>query len=89
MCKFQIDENKANAHAGMPFFGVPRFVAPASCWYGQQPFGGVGRLRLSSIGMHSLTLVNATTRAFFVSIQNLVKFFVERANLTIHFLNVF
>jgi hypothetical protein len=81
MCKFQIDEDKANAHAGMPFCGVSRFVVPVLCWYGQQPFRGVGRLCLSSIGMHSLTLVNATTRAFFVFSQNLAKFFAERSGL--------
>ena len=45
-----------NAHAGMPFFGVSRFAMPASQLVfgridqGQQPFGGVGRLRLSYKG---------------------------------------
>jgi hypothetical protein len=28
MCKFLIDEDKANAHAGMPFCGISRFVVP-------------------------------------------------------------
>ena len=46
-----MNEDKANAHAGMPFCGVSRFVVPVSCWYGQQPFRGVGRLRLSFIGI--------------------------------------
>ena len=51
MCKFHMNEDKANAHAGMPFRGVSRFVVPVSCWHGQQPFRGVGRLRLSFIGI--------------------------------------
>ena len=44
-----------NAHAGMPFFGISRFAMPAfqpvfgRIDQGQQPFGGVGRLRLSVI----------------------------------------
>ena len=46
-----MNEDKANAHAGMPFCGVSRFVVPVLCWYGQQPFRGVGRLRLSFIGI--------------------------------------
>ena len=45
--QISVTEDKANAHAGMPFCGVSRFVVPVSCWYGQQPFRGVGRLRLS------------------------------------------
>ena len=28
MCKFQITESKANAHAGMPFCGMLQFVMP-------------------------------------------------------------
>jgi len=48
--KISITEDKANAHAGMPFSGISRFVVPVSNWYGQQPFRGVGRLRLSVIG---------------------------------------
>ena len=45
-----------NAHAGMPFFGISRFAMPAfqpvfgRIDQGQQPFGGVGRLRLSFSG---------------------------------------
>ena len=45
-----------NAHAGMPFCGVSRFAVPTA-WSvfglmtkGQQPFWGVGRLRLSCTG---------------------------------------
>ena len=55
MCKFQIDGNRTNAHAGMPFCGMLQFVIPTS-WsvfgridQGQQPVWGVGRLCLSSI----------------------------------------
>ena len=55
MCKFQITESKANAHAGMPFCGMLQFVIPTS-WsvfgridQGQQPVWGVGRLCLSVI----------------------------------------
>ena len=43
-------EDKANAHAGMPFCGISRFVVLVSCWCGQQPFWGVGRLCLSVTG---------------------------------------
>ena len=54
--KFQKNGNKVNAHAGMPFCGISRFAMPASQLVfghidqGQQPFGGVGRLRLSFLG---------------------------------------
>ena len=46
-------EDKANAHAGMPFCGISRFAIPVfqpvfgRIDQGQQPFRGVGRLRLS------------------------------------------
>ena len=75
MCKFQKNEDKANAHAGMPLCGVSRFAVPAfKSVFGriakeQQPFWGVGRLCLSFLGMHSLTWINATICAFLVPIQ--------------------
>ena len=55
MCKFQIDGNRTNAHAGMPFYGMLQFVVPTfrsvfgRIDQGQQPVWGVGRLCLSSI----------------------------------------
>ena len=73
MCKFQKNEDKANAHAGMPLCGVSRFAVPAfKSVFGcmtkeQQPFWGVGRLCLSFLGMHSLTWINATICAFLYS----------------------
>ena len=48
-----LNEDKANAHAGMPFCGVSRFVVTGfstgswSYGQGQQPVWGVGRLCLS------------------------------------------
>ena len=45
-----------NAHAGMPFCGMFQFAVPTiqsvfdRMVRGQQPFGGVGRLRLSFRG---------------------------------------
>ena len=50
-----MNEDKANAHAGMPLCGVSRFAVPAfKSVFGcmtkeQQPFWGVGRLCLSVI----------------------------------------
>ena len=87
MCKFQKNEDKANAHAGMPLCGVSRFAVPAfKSVFGcmtkqQQPFWGVGRLCLSFLGMHSLTWINATICAFLVFVQNLVVLFAERGKL--------
>ena len=55
MCKFQITESKANAHAGMPFL---RYASVCDADFlsvfgridqGQQPVWGVGRLCLSVI----------------------------------------
>lgn len=69
ICKFQITEDKANAHAGMPFCGVSRFAISTFqsvfgfMTKGQQPFWGVGRSRLSVIGMQSLTQVNRSEPA--------------------------
>ena len=75
------NEDKVNAHAGMPFCGISRFVVLAfGAGYRQQPFWGVGRLRLSFLGMHSLTWINASTYAFFVSSQNLAKFLQNGAD---------
>ena len=57
MCKFQKNEDKANAHADTPFRGVFQFAMPTikvGLWsydQGQQPLGGVGRLRLSFLGI--------------------------------------
>ena len=53
--KFHLHEDKANAHAGMSFYDMPRFAVPAfglvlTEWFWQQPFWGVGRLRLSCKG---------------------------------------
>ena len=53
---FNLHESKANAHAGIPFDGVSRFAVPTfKSDFGrvikeQQPFGGVGRSRLSCKG---------------------------------------
>ena len=55
MCKFQIDGNRTNAHAGMPFLRYASVCrADFSVGFGridqgQQPVWGVGRLCLSSI----------------------------------------
>ena len=38
MCKFQIDEDKADTHAGMPFFGVPQFAVQATALLGRGSF---------------------------------------------------
>ena len=53
--KFQMNGDKANAHAGVPFCGMLQIVVSAF-WLifgridqGQQPFWGVGRLCLSFI----------------------------------------
>ena len=87
MCKFQKNEDKANAHAGMPLCGVSRFAVPAfKSVFGcmtkeQQPFGGVGRLCLSFLGMHSLTWINATICAFLVFIQNWRSSLLSRGEL--------
>ena len=64
-----MNEYKANAHAGMPLCGVSRIVVPVSCWYGQQPFRGVGRLRLSFIGIAEPHLDKCIDSRLFVSIQ--------------------
>ena len=48
--QISVTEDKANAHAGMLFCGISRFVVPVPNWYGQQPFWGVGRLCLSVTG---------------------------------------
>ena len=63
-----------NAHAGMPFCGVSQFAVPASQLVfgridqGQQPFGGVGRLRLSFSGSLEPRLGKCNdSRPFFVS----------------------
>jgi len=56
ICKFHKNGDKANAHAGMPFCGVSRFVVTGfstGLWsydQGQQPVWGVGRLCLSFLG---------------------------------------
>ena len=53
---FNLYEDKANAHAGIPFCGVFQFAIPTSrsvfgrIGQGQQPLWGVGRLRLSYKG---------------------------------------
>ena len=80
MCKFQITESKANAHAGMPFRGVSRFVVPVSCWHGQRPFRGVGRLRLSFIGIAEPHLDKCIDSRLFVFSLNLAKFLQSEAN---------
>ena len=83
MCKFQITEDKANAHAGMPFL---RYASVCRTDFlsvfgrktkGNSPFGAWVVCVYRLLGMHSLTLVNATIYAFFVFIQNLAKFIVE------------
>ena len=86
MCKFQITESKANAHAGMPFCGVSRFVVSA-IWliYGcfdqwQQPVWGVGRLRLSFIGIAEPHLDKCIDSRLFVFSLNLAKFLQSEAN---------
>ena len=65
------DENKANAHAGMPYFGVSRFVVSAArLVIGNSPFGAwvVCVYRLKAV--ESPTQVNASTYAFFVFLHN-------------------
>ena len=79
MCKFQITESKANAHAGMPFL---RYASVCRADFlsvfgridqGQQPVWGVGRLYLSFI-RHAEPQGGKCNdlRLFFVPPQNLV-----------------
>ena len=55
ICKFQMNGDKTNAHAGMPHCGMLQIVVSAfglifgRIDQGQQPFWGVGRLCLSFI----------------------------------------
>ena len=75
-----------NAHAGMPFCGVSQFAIPAfqlvfgRMAKGNSPFGAwvvcIYRVR----AMQSLTLVNATTRAFFVSSEKCQKSLLRGVN---------
>ena len=85
MCKFQITESKANAHAGMPFCGMLQFVMPTflvGLW-SYRPratarLGGWVVCVYRLLGMHSLTWINATICSFFVFSRKLAKFFVEQ-----------
>ena len=74
-----MNEDKANAHAGMPFCGVSRFVVPVLCWYGQQPFRGVGRLRLSFIGIAEPHLDKCIDSRLSCIFKELTKFLLGRS----------
>ena len=74
---FQILEDKANAHAGMPFCSVSRFVVTGfstGLWssdQGQQPVWGVGRLRLSFRGSREPRMDKCNDLRLFCFLQNL------------------
>ena len=71
-----ITENKANAHAGMPFCGVSRFVVTGlltGSWLynqGQQPVWGVGRLYLSVRGIREPRVDKCNDLRLFCILKN-------------------
>ena len=72
-----LNEDKANAHAGMPFCSVSRFVVTGfstGLWssdQGQQPVWGVGRLRLSFRGSREPRMDKCNDLRLFCFLQNL------------------
>jgi hypothetical protein len=73
-------ENKVNAHAGMPFCGVSRFVVSAFFFadFRQQPVWGVGRLRLSVRGSLEPHLGKCNDLRLFCFLQKLAWFLAEQ-----------
>jgi len=81
ICNFHVQEGKANAHAGMPFFWRISVCRAKFMVNGNSPFWGVGRLHLSCTGFAEPQSDRCNDLRLFYSEEKVTMIFAERSYL--------